>query len=602
MSELAPQSPRHEAYEISSWKQIAIRAGACVLGGFGAAVPLAATYGIEHVSVQDDVGSVPATISVAPGYSGLDTGLAGGWYNRELVSHGRGVKVTLAGPPEVLSSLGTLDEAGLRKTVKPIVGLYQEPSAAFEGYKEVLASAIKSHAVSTELGAGTALSLACLLLSFQGSGHRNEKQQRRHTAVVVGTVALLASSAAFTTHREWLHDNAMPETTYPLPTLAHTKLESTVADNQFLAVVTQRAVPYFKQELKREQRANERFLQTAYDNIDAALARGDFVPPAKNQTTVLALSDIHSNQDMISVYRYLVSAINERYGENTIQLTVFDGDQTYGSPSEKGAIDDMAKISEKEEAIAGNHDGSISLQLMRAAGMDIVDGKLAKTSSGVSVLGSPDPSLTKLKALFGLGDNVSRDGHDITEAEAGAKLLKVAANSKPTFLMQHEAYALQDIIGKDDISQSSMDSWFSEGEATQGQGSDTVPNIPASAVLYGHWHRPFNYRVVWNDDGSWTVVAELGTAGGAIGEMSLTNLSTPLTTPGKQASAVFFTVNNKDQLVQKIQEFKTDTTGVASFEPADSIGSPDGQVSVLAKGSGKLQEGSAASSNRHKVQ
>jgi hypothetical protein len=129
-----------------------------------------------------------------------------------------------------------------------------------------------------------------------------------------------------------------------------------------------------------------------------------------------------------------------------------------------------------------------------------------------------------------------------------------------------------------------------------------VPNIPASAVLHGHWHRPFNYRVVWNDDGSWTVVAELGTAGGAIGEMSLTNLSTPLTTPGKQASAVFFTVNNKDQLVQKIQEFKTDTTGVASFEPADSIGSPDGQVSVLAKGSGKLQEGSAASSNRHKVQ
>ena len=581
MSEVAAEPAHRAPHELSTWQQLALRAGACALSGYAAALPLAATYGVEQVTVKDDVGSVPATISIAPGYSSLDSGLAGAWYNQDLVSHGKGAKVTLAGPPEILSSLGSLDAPGLRKAVKPIVGLYQEPSASFEGYKEVLSDAVKSHVISTELGAGTALGLACLLLSLPGSGGRSEKQQRRHTVVVVGTLALLSSTAAYATHHEWTTDNAMPEATYALPILDNTKLAGTVADNQLLAIATQRAVPYFKQELKREQHANEKFLETAYANIDVALARGDFTLPTEGQTTVLALSDMHSNEDMIAVYQYLVEQINERYGKNTIKLAIFSGDQTYGSASEKGPIDHMANIAQEEDAILGNHDGSIAKQFMQAAGMTVADGKLITSSTGVTVLGSDDPSLTKLKALFGLGDNISRDGSNTTEAEAGAKLDKIAVENKPTFLMQHEAYALADIIGKDDITPSTMDSWFSQAESISGQNNDEVPDIAASAVLYGHWHRPFNYRVVWNEDGSWSVVAELGTAGGAIGEMSLTNISTPLTTPGKQASAVFFTVNNDSQLVQTIQEFKTGTDGIASFEPADHIGMPSGQPDIM---------------------
>ena len=601
MSEVTVEATHQASHELSTWQQLALRVGSCVLGGYAAALPLTATYGVEQVSVQDDVGTVPATISVAPGYSSLDTGLAGAWYNPTLVSHGKGAKVTLAGPPEVLSSLGRLDGPALKKAVKPIVGLYQRPSDSFEGYKEVLSNAVTSHAISTELAAGTALSLACLLLSLPGAASRSEKGQRRHTALVIGTMALLSSTAAYATHHEWVTINAMPETTYALPVLDNTKLAGTVADNQLLAIATQRAEPYFKQELQREQRANQKFLKTAYANIDAALARGDFIPPAEDQTTVLALSDMHSNEDMIAVYRYLVEQMNARYGEGTIQLAIFSGDQTYGSASEKGPIDHMADIAEQETVILGNHDGSIAKQFMQAAGMTVADGKLIKTSTGVTVLGSADPSLTKLKALFGIGDDVSRDGSNITEAEAGAKLHQVAVNDNPTFLLQHEAYALADIIGQKDISESTMDAWFSQPEITPSQGSDNVPDIAASAVLYGHWHRPFNYRVVWNDDGSYSVVAELGTAGGALGSMSLTNISTPLTTPGKQASAVFFTINNDSQLVQTIQEFKTNTDGTASFEPADHIGPADQKPPIMAKGKPAKQRSSTAAIQENKA-
>jgi hypothetical protein len=599
MAELEPQAPRHAARELSSWQQIALRAGACVLGGFGAALPLTATYGIEQVSVQDDVGSVPATITVAPGYSSLDTGLAGGWYNKNLTSHGRGARVTLSGPPEIVSSLGNLGGPGLKQAVRPLVGLYQDPAATIDGYKEVLTSAVKTHAISTELGAGSALSLACLLLSFQGAANRTEKQQRRHTVVVIGTMALLSSAAAYTSHHRWENSHPMPETTYSLPTLEQTKLAGTVTDNELLAVATQRAVPYFKQELNREQRANERFLQTAYQSIDEALATDEFVMPEEGQTTVLALSDLHSNQDMISVYRYLVNQINEKYGEDTIKLAIFSGDQTYGSASEKGSIDAMAKIAGEEKAILGNHDGAVSKKLMEAAGMTIVEGKTSESSTGVSVLGSDDPNLTKLKALFGLGEDISRDGSDMTETEAGAKLLDEAAKTKPTFLMQHEAYALQDIIDKDDISKTSMHAWFAQAKGGV-VGSDDVPDIATGAVLYGHWHDSFTYRVVTNDDGGWTVVAELGTAGGAVGEMSLTNLSTPLTTPGQPASVVFFTVDNQSQLVKKIQEFRTNTNGITSFEPTHYIGGDQNEPPVLAKGNARAQRHNAAAAPAEK--
>jgi hypothetical protein len=83
--------------------------------------------------------------------------------------------------------------------------------------------------------------------------------------------------------------------------------------------------------------------------------------------------------------------------------------------------------------------------------------------------------------------------------------------------------------------------------------------------------------VAGNSDGTWTVVMELGTAGGASPQLSLSHFSTPQTIPGKEASAAIMIVNNKSQLVTDIQAVTTSRSGEVRAGTRHRVGSPDGQ-------------------------
>jgi hypothetical protein len=561
------------------WQRLAVHLVVCVVGGLVAALPAALVYALTETRVRDDVGIVPATLSLARGHSALQTGLLGGTiYDRDLTRYGLGVTVTLDGPPGNLGKIHSLGSPELKKAEKVYTSMFDDPDSLKTGYADAIRKALTRNFLRMEIATGLSLAAAAFLISlFSGAG-----DQRRTSVVALG--ALLLLSAGYSVHRyfDWVQENAAPSPTYPVQILQGTALANARADNQTTAVLIDNLVPLAQRELQRERDGNHQFVQKAYDSVDDLVTAGAFAVPGRDETACLLLSDVHANADMIAVYRHLVDRLDSKYGASAIAVTFFDGDQTYGSAGAKGAVDAMAKLTPEEYAVVGNHDSAITIDQMNDAGMHILNGPAQKSDNGLTAVGVTDPHLTKQGALFA-ADTISRPGYEgESEAGAGRKLLEEMQQSHPTIGLAHEAYAFAPVLHLDKVSRDTMSAWFEAGQDMTDQDTganvdDGVPDVPASAVAYGHWHRRFDYRVAGNSDGTWTVVMELGTAGGASPQVSLSHFSTPQTIPGKEASAAIMIVNDHSHLVTAVQEITTLRSGEVGAGPRHPIGSPDGQ-------------------------
>ena len=561
MSEKLGKSPENN----SRWagRRLLGRAALSLAGGALIAAPFAVASSISNAEVRDDLGPVPTSIGLAPGYSAVDFGVLGTVYDESLASAGLGLQIEIDGPPSVFESIDTNNPA---RVVKPLTALYQDPSSAIEGYKTAIEREIRHELLTTELRTAAALgALAFILTSF--GGQMSPRERKRYLAATFGGMSVLSILAGAHALNEWQQDNTLPAESYAVTALSGNEHGAITASNPLLAGIIDRAAPLIEEQKQRNEQETNRFVAYAERSIDQQLALGEFVPPESDETLVLALSDLHSNRAMIEVYRYFVDQVNDMYGENTLELTLLVGDQTYGSATEKGAIDAIGQISSEVYGINGNHDGPLIAEQASSQGIHLLNGETTETTDGLSLLGAPDPTLTKLSALFGFSENTLRDSKIGGQEELGELLADEAEETHPTFVLSHEAYALKSLLGKDDISLSTMERWLSTGESQD-------VDIPASAVLYGHWHRQFDYRVIRDDDGNGTVVAELGTAGGASGEMSLGSLSFPWTTPAKQASAVLIRIDTDRQLVTGIQEMVTRTSGEVFLQTAETVAQP----------------------------
>jgi hypothetical protein len=131
----------------------------------------------------------------------------------------------------------------------------------------------------------------------------------------------------------------------------------------------------------------------------------------------------------------------------------------------------------------------------------------------------------------------------------------------------HEAYAAQAFIGVTDMTAFLR----GRGSATAPYG-DHVRDLPASAVLYGHWHRQIAPRVVWNSDGTWTLVMELDTSGGAIDTPTFGRFSTPWSRPAQEASFPVLFLDKASGLVTGYQLYRFAVDGTATVLPRVEVG------------------------------
>jgi hypothetical protein len=525
--------------------------------------PLSLAWSIARTSVRDVIGVSPTTFTIGTsGHSELRLGIAGTVYVPRSAGP-FGLVATVDGPAEVQP--GTADqERDLATLVSPkmlqlYTGLFHDPERAVRGYVDLVVDEAVRTFLLTELvlsvtGAGVVLALRRLL-------PRRPDTERLRGRVAATAVLLALVSSGLAVGALEASDADEPERgVYALPALDGTQAAGATTSSVVLRLLLGDAVPKV-QELVARQEAN----------VDAFTARAEsglrtqasaMTGPRDGELAVLMESDMHCNQAMIGLQSRVRAMLTDAFGKDVPALMAITGDlTTNGTAAENGCIDDERAVAGDAPVVAvtGNHESTQSAAAMAAAGMTVLHGDSHRVA-GVEVLGDGDPQRSEL-----FGGTYLRD--DVTEEQVGRRLRRTAEQHRPAMVLVHEAYAAAAFLGVDDM-RGFLDA---RGSATR-RFDDGVPDVPAGAVFYGHWHRSVEPRVVWNSDGTWTLVMELDTSGGAVASPTIGHFSTPWSAPQQEASFPVVFLDKETGLVTGYQVYSFATDGTVTVRPRVEVG------------------------------
>lgn len=543
------------------------RPAAVALAAYAAAavvvLPLSLARALTATEVHDTIGVSPSTFTLTTaGHSELRLGVAGTVYLPR--SNGPlGLVATVDGPAETSGAPGSGGD--LAAFVSPemlglYAGLFHDPETAVRGYVELVERALVRQALIGEVVL-TAVAGTGLLVARQLLGVRFPIRHRRSRTVVAVASALVLSSVLAAWQLRGAGDGPRSGT-YSLPALDGTQVEGATTDSPVLRLLLGDAIPKVQTLVRRQESATDKFRSTATAGLLAS--RDQMSGPREGETAVLMQSDMHCNEVMIAVQGEVRRLLTEQFGEDTPAFMAVTGDlTTNGTAAERSCIEQERKIAGDAPvaAVTGNHESELSAEHMKAAGMTVLDGSTEDVGD-LSVLGDGDPERTE---LFG---GTGQRG-DESEADVGQRLRKTAEEDHPDLVLMHEAYAAAPFLGVTD-----MTTFLQGAGRSTVREEDGIDDVPASAVFYGHWHRRVPPRVLWNSDGTWTLVMELDTSGGAIDTPTVGHFSTPWTAPQQEASFPVVFMDRDTHLVTGYQIYSFDTDGSVTVEPRVEVGDP----------------------------
>ena len=274
----------------------------------------------------------------------------------------------------------------------------------------------------------------------------------------------------------------------------------------------------------------------------------------------------------------LLNQTYEEQGHPPIDLVLFAGDNGYRISWDATAIKAQGDIGDgaPEATVLGNHDGDKPTVDQLHAGKIAIINKLFEIA-GIRIVGVGDPQET----IFGDATYL-RDGKPDTaanaiaeETDAGKKLYDMAreAGNMPIGVV-HEGSAAQATLGFQARSrteaQEILTKWFSDKNTT----SAPIGDLPFSLLVYGHWHRIIEPKVVQNSDGTKTLVMELNTMGGAAGDNKLDNFHTQIGGLAQTASFPIVFQDKNTGLVTGYQMLTFETSGKVTISPMVNIDQP----------------------------
>ena len=548
------------------WSRIVrtVRRGATLyLAAALVVAPAAVGWTLANTQVQEQVGITPTTFRLTTtGHSELRLGIAG----TVFIPRHRGpfgVVATVNGPAEAPAGAADLASYVSPRMLELYSGLFHDPETSVDGYISLLTASLLDQLWRAELLLSL-LATAVMLLVRRVHGSRGRlfpNGPLRSIALVAGL--LVASSVIGLAQVRAAEVNARPGPgRYTLPALDGTAAAGATTNSPVLRLVLGDAVPKVHTLIERQEQAVSAYFSKA--SADLREQRDQIATPGDGEVAVLMQSDMHCNTTMIRLQKQVRELLQERFGDQVPAGVAVTGDlTTNGTPAEGGCIRDERTIAGERPmvAVTGNHESAVSADQMRDAGMKVLDGTRADVD-GVTMLGAGDPSRSE---LFGA---TSLRGHD-SEVDVGRRLYDQAKDQRTDLLLVHEAYAAAAFIGTED-----MRAFLDARGSTVTPYEDGVRDLPASAVLYGHWHRPVEPRVVWNSDGSWTLVMELNTSGGAVASPTIGHFSTPWTKPQQEASFPVLYLDRASGLVTGYQIYRFQTYGSAAIEPRVHVGDP----------------------------
>ena len=542
-----------------------------VLVGVVVCLPFAAERAVEHVSLDDRVGTLPVEVSLAHnGASTLDTGVLGRLYWDRTGAFGFGANLRSTGPPV---AGGTLASYVSPAFVKANVASLDDPGVLARAYGEELRDRLVTATAWYSLAGGVVLGTLLLAASTAVSGRARRTRWTAGvlTVVLAGCASTGTAVAAF---RSWEGEQTIG-VTYPLP--KHPELAFSSPQTREIAEQIQ---PFIEKNTARIRERSEAYEDAVALTAGPEIARqADELAPRDGEVVVIAEADPQGSLVGTDVRRALYPLLEDGLDpddEGRVVLRTIAGDiSSNGTVAEKDFVAGEAAASPGVPVVAakGDHDTDTTVQQLLDADATVPDTEVVD-AGGLRVASARDPAF---KALFG-GLVVNDTG--VTEEDIGAALRTVVDDSEsdgaPEALqvVLHQPRAVAGYLGVD------LDDVKDAGSPLTTPVDDGIPDLPPGSIDYGHLHDPAGPWVVWNTDGdevTWTVISQLGTAGGVEENPTFNRFSTPFSVPLKAISIHLEYVDAVSGLQTGYLPISIATDGRVSVGDRVDVGLPGGQ-------------------------
>jgi hypothetical protein len=522
------QTPARTLRALRRWPGPAMRerilaAALCAVASAVVAAPVTLERAVERVHFQDDVGTFPVEVGLChDGRSTLDTGILGKVFWDQTGAFGFGAYARATGPPEAGGTLASYVDPAF---IQANVSFMRDPDTVVSAYSAEMKSALWRQVLGEELVAAL-LGGAVLFLLVPHRRLRGLPRVRGTvvTVLVVGLATAASGVAAYSLFSSWDCSSASG------PEYAARGISNPTFSSPQMSEIVSQVQPFIDKNTRRIDAAADSYEADATTSLASVVPqRAAALAPRDGETIVLAEADPQGSFVGVHVRTTLYKDLVVALGKDAISLRTVAGDVTSnGTVAESAYIKAEAKVAPDipVAAVGGDHDSEKTWKQMKDAGFAVPDLTTADVG-GHEVTGAND---REHKTLFG-GSITNPTG--VSEEELGQRL-RDKVGDKTGIVLMHQPSALAAYLGPDVLTQ------LREGTQTPAQLTtpydDGIPDLPPGIVDVGHLHEPDGPWVVWNTEGdavTWTLVDQLGTAGGVENAPTFSRFSTPFSAPLK---------------------------------------------------------------------
>ncbi|MDN5743608.1 MAG: hypothetical protein L0H31_00640 [Nocardioidaceae bacterium] len=529
--------------------------------------PVAVERSVEATRFADRLGSVPVEVSLTHnGHSTLETGVLGSLYWEQTGAAGFGARVRVTGTPQ---AGGTLASYVSPAFVRANAAFISDPEEVARTYGAELRDRFVHSLLMREL---FAFLLGGLVLTglFRARSPLPVGWSRRTSigvgVVVVATVGAISCGSAF-----WLFDrwsgNGEIEEAHPMPGMDKLSFSSP----QTLELARQ-VEPFLNKNSKRNQERSRSYRAQAQTTLGTELtAHADQLAPRDGEVIVVAEADPQGSHVGTRVRADLYTQLVDALGGDAFAMRTISGDVTSNgtvAEAEFVAAEIAASGDIPTVVVKGDHDTDTTVEQLDDDGATLPDFDLTEVDD-LDVVSGNDPAF---KTLFG-GVIVNETG--VSEREMGEKLRDYVDEEGPdaSIVLLHQPRSAAGYLGLDSLSELPE----TTGSALTTPYDDGIPDLPPGIINIGHLHDAAPPRIIWNTDGdkvTWTVLNQLGTAGGVEERPTYNRFSTPDSVPLKTLSVQLQYVDRDSGLQTGTVSIDLATDGTATISDRTDIGLP----------------------------
>lgn len=531
------------------------------------AAPIAIERGIEGVRFADDVGTFPVEVSLChDGRSTLDTGILGRVYWQQTGALGFGAYARATGPPEAGGTLASYVDPSF---IQANVSFLRDTDTLVAAYSSEMRSALWRSVLGEELLAALLGGVVLYLLV----PHRRLRGAPRGRTTLV-TVAVVAVATGASTLAAWTMFSSWDCSSTEGQTFAARGMTNPTFSSPQMSEIVSQVQPFIDKNTRRIDAAADRYESAASASLATLVPqRATALAPRDGESIVLAEADPQGSFVGVKVRTALYADLADALGPDAISLRTIAGDVTSnGTVAESAYIKAEAKVAPDVPvaAAAGDHDSERTWKQMKDAGFTVPDLKTADVG-GHDVTAAND---REHKTLFG-GSITNPTG--VTEDELGLKLRDAVGDTTGIVLM-HQPAALAAYLGDDVLTELRARPQTAAQLTTP--YDDGVDDLPPGIVDVGHLHQPDGPWVVWNTEGdavTWTLVDQLGTAGGVENAPTFSRFSTPFSAPLKPVMVRLQYVDTESGLPTGYVTVECALDGSCAISDRVDVGLPGGK-------------------------